>query len=118
LTYQKGKPYENILDLYDWMTTLMLVRPRVLPRMLLPWPQFERMPPSSHIGVLWWITGDDDLDSFAETRVSPTGRESLAAWSPAMRAYPTIICRWVCTRLDYWAASAMFLVTGTTYQPA
>lgn len=70
----------------------------------------------NHIGVLWWITGDDDLDSSLKLEFRRQGESLWQPGAPAMRAYPTIIVDGSALGLNYWAASALFLVTGTTYQ--
>ena len=69
-----------------------------------------------HIGVLWWIDGDDDLDSTMSLEFRPQG---TAVWQPgaqAMRAYPTIFVHDGPLNLNYWAASALFLEPGETYE--
>jgi uncharacterized repeat protein (TIGR01451 family) len=69
-----------------------------------------------HIGVLWWITGDDDLDSTFGLEYRRVGESTWHPGAPAMRAYPTLIVDGAPLGLDYWAASAMFLLPGQTYE--
>ncbi|GAK57776.1 hypothetical protein U27_04743 [Candidatus Vecturithrix granuli] len=70
----------------------------------------------NHIGVLWWITGDDDLDSSMTVEFRKQGESVWKSGAPAMRAYPTIIVNGSALGLNYWAASALFLASGTIYQ--
>ncbi len=72
-----------------------------------------------HAGALWWIEGDDDLDSAMSLEYRPAGADAWQLGAPAMRAYPTI---YVDDRdpgplgLNYWAASALFLEPGRSYE--
>lgn len=75
-----------------------------------------------HIGLVWWVTGDTDLDSALTLSFRHVGdsawRQGATTWhpgAPAMRAYPTIRVQDGPLCLDYWGASAMFLQPGTTY---
>jgi uncharacterized repeat protein (TIGR01451 family) len=68
-----------------------------------------------HIGVVWWITGDDDLDSAMTLEFRRLGE---SVWQPgalAMRAYPSIIVDGAQLERNYWGASALFLEPGQTY---
>ena len=69
-----------------------------------------------HLGVLWWIDGDDDLDSSMTLEFRALGATSWRQGAPAVRAYPTLIVNGLPLDLNYWAASALFLVPGQTYE--
>jgi uncharacterized repeat protein (TIGR01451 family) len=69
-----------------------------------------------HIGVLWWIEGDDDLDSTMNIEFRQLGEGIWQPGAPAMRAYPTIRVQDGPLGLNYWAASALFLEAGGTYE--
>jgi hypothetical protein len=68
-----------------------------------------------HIGVVWTVAGDDDLDS---TMVVDFRSQGSTAWRPgatAMRAHPTLIVNGSALGFNTWAASALFLSPGQTY---
>ena len=69
-----------------------------------------------HLGVVWWITGDDDLDSTftLEFRLLDEARWRPAA--PATRAHPALPVDGSPLGLSYWAASALFLWPGGTHE--
>jgi uncharacterized repeat protein (TIGR01451 family) len=69
-----------------------------------------------HIGALWWIEGDDDLDSSMTLEFRRQGESVWQAGAPAVRAYPTIYVQDGPLGLNYWAASALFLESGETYE--
>ncbi len=69
-----------------------------------------------HIGVLWWIEGDDDLDSTMALEFRRLGEATWHLGAPAMRAYPTLIVDGAPLGLNYWAASALFLDSGQAYE--
>ena len=69
-----------------------------------------------HIGVLWWIDGDTDLDSSMILEFRRPGEVTWRPGAPAMRAYPTLRVQDDPLGLNYWAASAMFLESGQTYE--
>ncbi|NIM94853.1 MAG: hypothetical protein GTO18_14225 [Anaerolineales bacterium] len=69
----------------------------------------------NHIGVVWWIEGDEDLDSQLSLEFRLTGQLEWKPGAPAMRAYPTIIVDGSPLGLNYWATSALFLDPGETY---
>jgi uncharacterized repeat protein (TIGR01451 family) len=69
-----------------------------------------------HIGVLWWIEGDDDLDSSMSLEFHRQGESAWRPGAPAMRAYPTLRVGDDPLGLNYWAASALFLEPGRTYE--
>jgi uncharacterized repeat protein (TIGR01451 family) len=69
-----------------------------------------------HIGVAWSITGDDDHDSSFTLEYRRVGEGSWHPAAPAMRAYPTLIVDGAPLNLNYWAASALFLQSGQTYE--
>jgi len=69
-----------------------------------------------HLGVLWQVSGDLDLDS---TMSLAFRRAGDTAWQPgalAVRAYPTIQAGDDALGLNTWGASAMFLEPGTSYE--
>ncbi|MCB0028894.1 MAG: hypothetical protein KDE28_13355, partial [Anaerolineales bacterium] len=68
-----------------------------------------------HIGVVWEISGDDNLNSQMTLEFRPQGS---GAWQPAalaMRAYPSLSVNGAPLNLNYWGASALFLEQGVTY---
>jgi uncharacterized repeat protein (TIGR01451 family) len=69
-----------------------------------------------HIGVLWWIEGDNNLNSALSLEFRPQGASTWRLGAPAMRAYPTIRVQDDPLGLNYWAASALFLEPGQTYE--
>ena len=69
-----------------------------------------------HIGVLWWIEGDSDLDSTMALEFRRLGEGVWRPGAPSMRAYPTIRVQDGPLGLNYWAASALFLESGETYE--
>ena len=69
-----------------------------------------------HLGVVWWITGDDDLDSTFELEFRLLGETLWRPGAPAVRAYPTLVVNGSPLGLDYWAASALFLQPDQTYE--
>jgi hypothetical protein len=69
-----------------------------------------------HIGVLWWLEGDSDLDSRMTLEFRPQGSPTWQPGAPAVRAYPTLIVNGAPLGLNYWAASALFLQPGQTYE--
>ncbi len=70
----------------------------------------------NHLGAVWWITGDDDLDSSLTLEFRRLGDSIWNPGAPAMRAYPTIFVQDGPLGLNYWGASALFLEPGTTYE--
>ncbi|MDJ0757397.1 MAG: right-handed parallel beta-helix repeat-containing protein [Ardenticatenaceae bacterium] len=70
----------------------------------------------NHIGVLWEVSGDSDLDSTMTLEFRPQGSATWQPGAPAMRAYPTIRVNDDPLDLNYWAASALFLEADTTYE--
>jgi uncharacterized repeat protein (TIGR01451 family) len=69
-----------------------------------------------HIGVVWWIDGDDDLDSSFFIEYRQLGETAWNRGAPGMRAYPTIYVQDGPLGLNYWGASALFLEPDTTYE--
>ncbi len=69
-----------------------------------------------HIGVLWWVEGDSDLDSSMTLEFRRVGESTWQPGATAMRAYPTLRVDDAPLGLNYWAASAMFLQPGQTYE--
>ena len=68
-----------------------------------------------HIGVLWWVEGDDNLNSTMSLEFRRQGDSLWQPGAPAMRAYPTIRVQDGPLGLNYWATSAMFLKEFTDY---
>ena len=69
-----------------------------------------------HLGVMWTIAGDDDLDSSMALEFRPQGSGSWRPGAPAMRAHPSLIVNGSPLGLNSWAASALFLVPGQAYE--
>ena len=69
-----------------------------------------------HVGVVWWIGGDDDLDSTMVAEFRRMGDPTWRPAAPAMRAHPALIVNGEPLGLNSWAASAMFLTPGADYE--
>jgi len=69
-----------------------------------------------HLGVVWTITGDDDLDSSMALEFRRQGDDAWSPGAPAMRAHPTLIVNGAPLGLNSWGASALFLVPGQAYE--
>jgi hypothetical protein len=69
-----------------------------------------------HLGVVWTISGDDDLDSTMVLDFRPVGGGAWSEGAPAMRAHPTLIVNGEQLGLNSWAASALFLAPGQAYE--
>jgi hypothetical protein len=69
-----------------------------------------------HIGVMWSITGDDDLDSTMILEYRKDGDTTWLAAAPAMRAHPTLVVNGSQLGFNTWAASALFLESSHTYE--
>jgi hypothetical protein len=69
-----------------------------------------------HIGALWWIGGDDNLDSSLQMEYRLKGDPIWRQAAPAVRAYPSLSVNGAPLGLNYWAASALFLESGQTYE--
>jgi uncharacterized repeat protein (TIGR01451 family) len=69
-----------------------------------------------NIGVEWDISGDENLNSQMTLEFRPQGSSAWQPGAPAVRAYPTLVVDGAPLSLDYWAASAMFLQPGETYE--
>jgi hypothetical protein len=69
-----------------------------------------------HIGVVWQVDGDTDLDSILTIEFREQGTSSWLPGAPAVRAYPSLIVNGAPLDLDQWGASAMWLAPGTTYE--
>lgn len=68
-----------------------------------------------NLGVVWFVAGDDDLDSTMTLEFRKTGS---GPWNPgaiSMRAYPTIRVQDGPLGINSWGASALFLEEGTKY---
>ncbi len=68
------------------------------------------------IGVAWTVSGDTNLNSSLTLQYRKLGASAWLPAAPAVRAYPSLIVDGSPLGLDYWAASAMFLDPGQTYQ--
>jgi hypothetical protein len=80
-------------------------------------PRVLRTDPSNqHIGILWWVEGDNNLNSSMTLEYRRLGALSWLPGAPAMRAYPTIYVQDGPLGLNYWAASALFLEPRQTYE--
>ncbi len=69
-----------------------------------------------NVGVVWWIGGDDDLDSTMVAEFRRLGDPTWRPAAPAMRAHPALIVNGAPLGLNSWAASALFLTAGTDYE--
>ncbi len=69
-----------------------------------------------HIGVVWEVSGDTNLDSSLLLEFREQGTTPWQQGAMAMRAYPTIIVNGSPLGLDYWAASTLFVDPGKTYE--
>ncbi|HEY1013243.1 MAG TPA: right-handed parallel beta-helix repeat-containing protein [Herpetosiphonaceae bacterium] len=69
-----------------------------------------------HIGVVWAISGDDNRNSAFALEFRAVGEQQWRAGAPAMRATPTIRVEDGPLGLNSWAASAMFLRPGQSYE--
>ncbi len=68
-----------------------------------------------NLGVVWWVQGDDDLDSTFLLEYRLAGELTWKPAAPGTRAYPTLIVNGDPLNLNSWAASALFLEPGQTY---
>ena len=69
-----------------------------------------------HIGVVWWVGGDANHNSGLTLEFRRLGESTWHLGAPAVRAYPTLIVDGNPLNLNYWAASALFLQPGQTYE--
>jgi len=69
-----------------------------------------------HIGAVWTISGDDDLDSTMVLEFRLQGDSAWRPGAPAMRAYPSLIVDGTQLGINSWAASALFLLSGHSYE--
>jgi hypothetical protein len=69
-----------------------------------------------HLGAVWWLDGDDDLDSSMALEFRRHGAGTWRPAAPAMRAHPALIVNGAPLGLNSWAASAMFLDPGEAYE--
>ena len=65
-----------------------------------------------HLGVVWTISGDDDLDSSMALEFRLQGDSGWRSGAPAMRAHPNLIVDGTPLGLNSWGASALFLSPG------
>jgi len=72
-----------------------------------------------HLGFVWWMEGDLDLDGSMTLEFREQGTSSWQPGAMAVRAYPSIFVGDSDPGplgLNYWGASALFLKPGTTYE--
>ncbi len=69
-----------------------------------------------HLGALWWIDGDADLDSSLQMEFRLEGAATWNHAAPAMRAHPALVVNGAPLGLNFWAASALFLEPGKSYE--
>ena len=69
-----------------------------------------------HIGALWWIDGDDDLDSSLQMEFRLEGEDSWIHAAAAMRAHPALVVNGAPLGLNFWACSALFLEPNESYE--
>ena len=69
-----------------------------------------------HIGALWSIEGDNDLDSWLQMEFRLEGEAHWSPAAPAMRAHPALVVDGSPLGLNFWAASALFLEPGKAYE--
>ncbi|MGB5160723.1 MAG: right-handed parallel beta-helix repeat-containing protein [Thermoanaerobaculia bacterium] len=69
-----------------------------------------------HIGALWWVDGDDDLDSSLQMEFRLEGETLWNQAAPAMRAHPALLVNGAPLGLNFWASSALFLESGKSYE--
>lgn len=69
-----------------------------------------------NLSALWWISGDANHDSAMTLEFRKLGDSTWHVGAPTVRAYPTIVVDGSPLNLNYWAASAMFLQPGQTYE--
>jgi len=71
---------------------------------------------SEHIGLVWWIDGDDDLDSVMVLEFRRQGDTAWRPAAPAVRAHPDLVVNGDPLDLNSWGASALFLRPGAVYE--
>ena len=97
-----------------YTVALSLAAPNILTNALIPGA--IRIDASvNHIGVVWWIDGDTNLNSSFALEFRPQGTSTWRQAAPGMRAFPSIIVEGDPLNLNYWAASALFLEPGQAY---
>jgi uncharacterized repeat protein (TIGR01451 family) len=69
-----------------------------------------------HIGVLWEVQGDANLNSHLTLEFRRQGETTWHPGAPAVRAYPTLTVDGSPLNLNHLAASALFLQPGQTYE--
>jgi uncharacterized repeat protein (TIGR01451 family) len=69
-----------------------------------------------HIGAVWTITGDDNHNSQLTLAFRASGETAWHPGAPAMRAIPDLVVDGEPLGLNYWAASALFLQPGQSYE--
>ncbi|MGF1666673.1 MAG: hypothetical protein ACFCVC_10430 [Acidimicrobiia bacterium] len=68
------------------------------------------------LGVVWFVSGDTDLDSSMTVEFRANGSGSWGQGAPAVRAVPGTVVDGAALTIDSWGASAMFLEPGTDYE--
>jgi hypothetical protein len=68
-----------------------------------------------HLSVYWEISGDDNLNSSFTLEYRLSGSTAWLPAAPAVRAVPSLIVDGEALSLNYWAASALFLQPGQSY---
>ncbi|MCP4968089.1 MAG: hypothetical protein GY926_22995 [bacterium] len=70
-----------------------------------------------HIGVVWEVSGDDNLNSTMQLEFRGQGSVSpMERGAMAVRAHPSIVVNGEPLGLNQWGASAMFLDDGDDYE--
>ncbi|MEM9593393.1 MAG: right-handed parallel beta-helix repeat-containing protein [Acidobacteriota bacterium] len=72
-------------------------------------------PTFQHLGVVWEISGDDDRDSTFTLEFREAGAGSWRPGATAMRSDRELVVDGGPLGLHHWAASALFLTGGSTY---
>ena len=65
--------------------------------------------------MTWEISGDDDRDSTFVLEFRESGTGPWRSGAPAMRSDPELVVDGELLGLHHWAASALFLAAGTSY---
>jgi hypothetical protein len=68
------------------------------------------------LGVVWFVSGDTDLDSAMTVEFRESGSGDWRPGAPAIRAVPGTVVDGAALTIDSWGASAMFLEPGTDYE--
>jgi hypothetical protein len=80
-------------------------------------PGSSRVDATPHaLGVRWTISGDDNRNSTFGLEFRRLGEPTWRPAAPPMRSDPDLVVDGAPLGLHHWAASAMFLDPGTTYE--